>query len=204
MRSRVISQTTRAEHGGEKASAEKILARAKAGEDFAALANEFSEDPGNNGPNGTRRGGLYADVSEGTMVPPFEKAALALEPGQISPGLVESDFGFHIIKLEKKGRGKDAAGKDVQVYDVRHILISTTHKDPANPNGRELPLTDYVRSVLETQRDQQVIDKAIADNHIQVAEDFTIPTSGAEVDTPPAPVKKPPTVKKRPVAKRHH
>ena len=185
----------------KRVMAEKILARARAGEDFAALANEFTEDPGNMGPNGTRNGGLYSEVSEGTMVPPFEHAALALEPGQIAPGLVESDFGFHIIKLEKKRMGKDAGGKDVQIYDVRHILISTTHKDPDNPTGRELPVNDYVRKVLEDDQDRRLIDKLIAENHIQVAEDFVIP---AVDEDPPVPAKKPPAVKKRPVTKRHH
>lgn len=187
----------------KRAIAEKILVRAKAGEDFAALANEFSEDPGNTGANGARQGGLYADVAEGTMVPPFEHAALALEPGQIAPGLVETDFGFHIIKLEKKRPGKDAGGKDIQIYDVRHILVSTTRKDPDNPTGRELPVRDYVRKVLETDRDQKAMDKAILDNHIQVAEDFTIPTAAA-VDAQPTAVKKVPVSKKRTVTKRRH
>jgi len=198
-----IAKHAELDSAAKRMIAEKILARAIAGEDFAALANEFTEDPGNMGPNGTRHGGLYSDVSEGTMVPPFEHAALALEPGQIAPGLVESDFGFHIIKLEKKSTGKDAGGKDVQIYDVRHILISTTHKDPDNPTGRELPVRDYVRKVIESDRDQQVIAKLIVENHIQVAPDFTIPGAAGDAATP-EPVKKTPAVKKRPVKKRPH
>jgi len=50
-----------------------------------------------------RTGGLYQGRTEGRMVAPFRAAALALEPGQIAPELVETDFGFHIIKLERKG-----------------------------------------------------------------------------------------------------
>src|SRR5688572_32820570 len=103
-----------AEHRGldmarKRAKAEEILNRAKGGEDFAKLANEFSEDPGNTNPQSNEKnGGLYADTPKGRMVPAFEQAALALEPGQVAPDLVETDFGYHIIKLEKKGEGKDA------------------------------------------------------------------------------------------------
>ena len=85
----------------KREQAQQILDRAKAGEDFAALANEFSEDPGNKGPDGSMQGGLYKDVAKGRMVAPFEQAALSLEPGQVDPDLVETDFGFHIIKLER-------------------------------------------------------------------------------------------------------
>src|SRR4029077_4272548 len=96
----------------KRAQAQQILDRAKAGEDFAALANEFTQDPGNKGPDGQPQGGLYKDVPKGRMVAPFEQAALALQPGQVSPDLVETDFGFHIIKLERKlgpSANKDAA-----------------------------------------------------------------------------------------------
>jgi peptidyl-prolyl cis-trans isomerase C len=71
--------------------AEGILERAQAGEDFAALAKEFSEDPGSKD-----RGGEYT-FPRGQMVKPFEDAAFGLEDGQISP-IVETQFGYHIIK----------------------------------------------------------------------------------------------------------
>src|SRR6185369_11498691 len=128
-----------------KAKALGILNRAKAGEDFTKLANEYTEDPGNRNSKGELQGGEYKDVTKGTMVPPFEQAALALEPGQIAPDLVESDFGYHIIKLERKAEGKDASGNPTEVYDVRHILISTTYKDPKNPTAMPLPAKAYAR-----------------------------------------------------------
>ena len=166
----------------KKEQAQQILDRAKAGEDFAALANQFSQDPGNKGPNGDPQGGLYKDVSKGRMVPPFEQAALALQPGQVSPELVQTDFGFHIIKLERalgptpKGDEKgDAKGAPGETYDVRHILISTGYKDPENPNAREMPVKDFVRNKLETEKEKALIEKLVAENHIVVPDDFTVP-----------------------------
>ncbi len=159
----------------KKAKAEEILNRAKAGEDFAALANEFSEDPGNKDPEGKPQGGIYKDITKGKMVAPFEQAALALEPGQVSPNVVETDFGYHIIKLEKKGGGKDPSGQPTETYDARHILIGTTFKDPANPQGRDMPIKAYVRSKLQTDKEKALLDEIVASNNIKVPEDFTVP-----------------------------
>ncbi len=159
----------------KKAKAEEILNRAKAGDDFAALANEFSEDPGNQDMKGEKKGGLYTDVPMGRMVKPFEEAALALEPGQVAPNVVESDFGYHIIKLEKKADAKNANGEQGVIYDVRHILIATTHKDPDNPMAREMPVKEYVRQKLETEKEKKVVEEIVAANHVSVPEDFTVP-----------------------------
>ena len=159
----------------KRAKAQEILDRAKGGEDFAKLANEFTEDPGNKDPKGEAQGGLYKDVTKGKMVPPFEAAALALEPGQVAPELVESDYGFHIIKLERKGEGKGPDGKPAETYDVRHILISTAFKDPENPMGREMPVKAYVRQKLEKEKEKQVVDDIVASNNVEVPEDFTVP-----------------------------
>ncbi len=73
---------------------EGILERAKNGEDFAELAKEFTEDPGSK-----ENGGEYT-FSYGKMVPEFEKAAFSLKEGEISD-VVETSYGYHIIKLEK-------------------------------------------------------------------------------------------------------
>lgn len=160
----------------KRAKADEILARAKGGEDFAALANEFSEDPGNNaGEDGKKRGGLYENVRLGMMVKPFEEAALALEPGQVSQGLVETDFGYHIVKLEKKGEADGREGQKEQTYDVRHILISTGFKDPNNPIGREEPIKQYVRRKLEEEREKKTMEDLVARNNVQVPEDFNVP-----------------------------
>ncbi|MFO7640903.1 MAG: peptidylprolyl isomerase [Candidatus Competibacteraceae bacterium] len=83
------------EDGAKRALAETVRDRARAGEDFAELAQEFSEDPGS-----AAAGGALPDwVTRGQLVPPFEEAAFALaEPGAISE-VVETHFGYHVIRL---------------------------------------------------------------------------------------------------------
>lgn len=161
---------------GKKAKAEEILKRAQSGEDFAKLADENSEDPGNADPkSGEKQGGLYKDVTPGKMMPEFEQAALSVEPGKIVDRLIETPYGFHIIKLEKKGEGKGADGKPAETYDVRHILIGTTMKDPNNPFARDLPVNDFVKQKLQTERQKQALDEIVANNPVEVPEDFDVP-----------------------------
>ncbi len=158
----------------KRALAEEILDRATAGENFATLANKYSEDPGNIGANGAPSGGIYIDVLKGTMMVPFETAALALKAGQVSPELVETDRGFHIIKLERT-LGKKKASSEA-TYDVRHILISTDIEDPDDPSAPQKPAKEFARNKVETAKEKVLIDKLVAANNIQVSEDFVIPT----------------------------
>ncbi len=72
-----------------------ILERARAGEDFAALAREFSDDYATK-----KHGGDTGLFQRGQMVPAFEAVAFALKPGEISDP-VETVFGVHILKLEE-------------------------------------------------------------------------------------------------------
>jgi hypothetical protein len=73
-----------------------VLKRVRAGEDFAALAKQFSDDPGSK-----EQGGDLGYFDRGRMVAEFDKTVFSLEPGQVGD-LVETRFGFHIIKLEDK------------------------------------------------------------------------------------------------------
>jgi peptidyl-prolyl cis-trans isomerase C len=80
----------------QRVKAEAALARVRKGEDFMAVARQVSEDPGS-----APRGGDLGAFGKGQMVPAFEQAAFALPAGQVS-GLVESPFGFHIIKVQER------------------------------------------------------------------------------------------------------
>ena len=96
----------------EKAYAKQKIAeirkRIMNGEDFATLARIYSEDPGS-----ALKGGELGDFSRGVMYPEFEAAAFALQENEISP-IVETEAGFHILKLIKR-KG--------EYINVRHILI---------------------------------------------------------------------------------
>ena len=83
-----------------KALAESVKDRAQKGEDFEALVAAYSEDPGSN-----QSGGLYADFPRGRMVQAFEDASFTLPVGTITD-LVETPYGYHIIKIEDRKAGK--------------------------------------------------------------------------------------------------
>jgi peptidyl-prolyl cis-trans isomerase D len=79
-----------------KEKAEALLKQIKGGADFAALAKANSDDPGSK-----EQGGELGMIQRGVTVPPFEKAAFSLQPGQISD-VIKTQFGYHILKVEEK------------------------------------------------------------------------------------------------------
>ncbi len=85
----------------KRKEAEAVLKRARAGEDFAKLVKEFSEDPGSKDNGGEYTFARASADPEHAMVPEFEKAAFSLKPGEVSD-LVTTPYGYHIIKLSEK------------------------------------------------------------------------------------------------------
>ena len=115
---------------------DSLRQRIEGGEDFARLAEQFSQDPGS-----ARKGGELGFVSRGTFVPAFERVAYALSPGKIS-SLVETEFGYHIIEV------LEVLGDKV---NVRHILISPT-VSPADEDSL-YAFASLVRDSIKTEED---------------------------------------------------
>jgi len=95
-----------------------ILEQARSGEDFAALAREYSED------RDTRlKGGDTGFFYRGQMVPAFEKTAFALAPGEVSD-VVETPFGVHIMRLEER-----RAARLLPLDEIREKLRDHVRKE---------------------------------------------------------------------------
>lgn len=109
-----------------KKRAEELLQKLKNGEDFARLAAQHSEDAGS-----AEKGGDLGYFKPGDMVKPFEEAAFALKPGELS-GLVRTPYGFHIIRVEDV---KESRTKPFE--DVRGVLEQEVRHEEAKKIARE-------------------------------------------------------------------
>lgn len=119
--------------------AQGLLDRIKSGEDFGRLATENSDDPGSKA-----KGGDLGYFMRGENVRSFEDAAYSLPIGGVS-GLVESEFGFHIIKVE----------------DRRIAPLDTRIKTA-------------ISEKLKQERRERVTDEIVAKSQVQIAEDFNV------------------------------
>ena len=104
-----------------KEKAEAILKRVKGGEDFATLAKSESSCPS------SAQGGDLGTFARGQMVPAFENAAFALKPGQVSD-IVETQFGYHIVKLTEKQEAKTESFEDVKPKIMEYLKQEKVQK----------------------------------------------------------------------------
>ena len=106
--SHILLKTEGKDDAAVKKQIEDIRAKAVAGEDFAQLANKYSEDEGS-----SKKGGVYDFFSHGTMVKEFEDSAFSLKPGEISEP-VKTQYGYHIIKGGEKRAATTKTLEDVR------------------------------------------------------------------------------------------
>ena len=114
--SHILFKTEGKDEAAVKAAAEKVLAEAKGGADFAELAKKHSQDTSAQG------GGDLGLVGRGQTVKPFEDVAFTLKPGEVSE-VVVTDFGYHIIKVEAR-QGGQAVALDTVRDQVRQFLVN--------------------------------------------------------------------------------
>jgi peptidyl-prolyl cis-trans isomerase D len=115
-----------------KAKIADVIRRAKAGEDFAKLAREISEDPGSK-----ENGGDLGLVRKGEMVPQFEQAVFAMKAGEISAEPVRTPFGFHAIKVTDVQPGGKTPLKEV-APQIRERLATEAGDRGAKTTAEEV------------------------------------------------------------------
>jgi len=157
------------EHRAEaRAKAERALSSLRAGADFASTAAALSEEPGAEG-----REGLLTPGREGSWVPEFWAAALALQPGGISP-VTETQYGYHILRLEERrvvpfeearsGVAREVARRIADPDDALERWLSEQMTDPvtarrnalAEAASRGLSVPPEERTELERTWEDQV------------------------------------------------
>jgi peptidyl-prolyl cis-trans isomerase D len=115
-----------------RAAVADAIRRARAGEDFAKIAREVSQDPGTK-----ERGGDLGLVSQGETVAPFERALFALGKGEISPEPVRTPFGYHAIKVHEVREGGKKPLKEV-APQIRERLRQEAAERAARARAEEV------------------------------------------------------------------
>jgi peptidyl-prolyl cis-trans isomerase D len=137
--------------------AQELLERLRAGEDFAEIAKEISDDPGSK-----EKGGDLGFFRRGQMVKAFEDTAFTLDPGSLSDP-VRSDFGIHIIRVEEHTLAKQVAFEEVRATLARELIANEMQA------GVNRALAD---KLAETVRGGQSVEEAAR------AEGLTLERSG--------------------------
>ncbi len=157
-----------------RAQAEKLLTQLRAGGNFEDLARQYSADPGS-----AAKGGDLGFFPKGRMVEPFEKALDALtNPGDLSP-IVESTFGFHIIRLEARKPATQQSFEEVQ-EQLRAETVAKIQQDAR--------LKEVNRLQAEAKGDNDALEAFIAEQKkLQSAE--AAPVAKTAAPAAPAPAK---------------
>lgn len=148
----ILIQTNGLEAGELEAArikAIEILNRALEGDDFTELAINFSEGP--SGPNGGNLGWF----KKGEMVAPFEMAAFEGVEGEIYPEIVETQFGYHIIKVNEKKEESYIPLEEVAAQ-LEEELINKKRYDSYNDLVKDLEEEYKVEMVHEEVTEEEI------------------------------------------------
>jgi peptidyl-prolyl cis-trans isomerase C len=121
------------------------------GGDFAALAKDNSDCPS------SQKGGDLGEFTRGQMVKAFEDAAFSQEVGKVGD-IVETPFGFHLIKVTAKGPAQEAKGDQPakpETVTASHILVKTEQAQQPQP----VPTAEQLQSNLKKQKSQEAVQK---------------------------------------------
>lgn len=130
--------------------AKAIKAELEGGKDFAELAKEKSTDP-----SAQQNGGDLGFFGRGMMVKPFEDAAFAMQPGQISEP-IQSDFGWHVIKLEESRTSQAPGLEQLAPQLQQQVMYQTFEKTVADLKaGTEISIPDAaLAAAVDAQTDE--------------------------------------------------
>ena len=140
--------TAKAEKRTKIAALKKQLAE---GADFAELAKANSDCPS------SQKGGDLGEFTRGQMVKPFEDAAFTQETGKVGD-IVETPFGFHLIKVTAKSPAQEAKGDQPakpETVTASHILVKT--KQVQQP--QTIPTEEQIKDHLKRQKSQEAVQK---------------------------------------------
>ncbi len=145
----VTQDKSEAEQAEARQQIEEVLQKAKAGEDFGDLAQQYSEDPGSRD-----QGGQYT-FPRGQMVPEFEEVAFTMQPGQISD-IVETMYGYHVIKKLEHIDGEKQSFDEVKDMIEEHLTQQQRGQFFQQYLAQKQQEADIEYSAAEQQRRQAV------------------------------------------------
>lgn len=151
------AELTDEQKAAKRKEMEGILKRARAGEDFAKLARQYSEDPGSK-----EKGGEYT-FPRGRMVPEFEAAAFSLKTNEVSD-IIITRYGFHIIKLSEK----------IPAKKVQYDKAAADIKEGLTQQGLQKQFPDYVAK-LKKDAGVEILDEKLK---AQELPDMSAPPAG--------------------------
>ncbi len=147
---RTDQKASQKEQNDAKMKADSIYNAIKGGSDFAEMARQFSADPGS-----ASRGGSLNWIQPGQTVPEFEKAAWAMQAGELSAP-VQSPFGYHIIKMDERRMflPYDSVKADILTFIDRRGL-------------REKIIDDKIREIVATSNDASLTQEKLMDQRAE-------------------------------------